>query len=86
MFRRKGSEREKRSSVDPTVKGSDRDSTSSAGSGGIMNSVKAVIKKERASEAPEPSSNKAVKDGSAHPHAGSDARVRKFIFMIGMFV
>lgn len=42
-----------------------------------MNSMKAVINKGgRASEAPESSSNKAVKDGSAHPHAGSDARVR----------
>lgn len=74
MFRRKGSEREKKERVDP-AKGSDRDSTSSAGSGGIMNSMKAVIKKDRAAEAPEPSANKAVKDGSAHPHAGSDARV-----------
>lgn len=74
MFRRKGSDAKKE-----TPKGSDRDSTSSAGSGGIMNSMKAVINKGgRAVEAPESSSNKAVKDGSAHPHAGSDARVRSY--------
>jgi hypothetical protein len=73
VFRRKGSDAKKEKEV---AKGSDRDSTSSAGSGGIMNSMKAVIKSGRAAEAPEPSSNKAVKDGSAHPHAGSDARVK----------
>lgn len=78
VFRRKGSDAKKEKEI---VKGnSDRDSTSSAGSGGIMNSMKAVIKSggQRAAEAPEPSSNKAVKDGSAHPHAGSDARVNLF--------
>lgn len=76
VFRRKGSDG-KKSEKESIAKGSDRDSTSSAGSGGIMNSMKAVMKSGgRASEAPEPSSNKAVKDGSAHPHAGSDARVK----------
>lgn len=39
-----------------------------------MNSMKQAIMKPSA-EAPENSSKKAVKDGSAHPHAGSDARV-----------
>lgn len=79
VFRRKGSEKVKdREGVKSA--GSDRDSTSqsSAGSGGIMNSMKAAImdsKPGKSAEAPEPSSKKAVKDGSAHPHAGSDARV-----------
>lgn len=41
-----------------------------------MSSVKQVMT-GKAAEAPEPGSKKAVKDGSAHPHAGSDARVRK---------
>lgn len=43
-----------------------------------MNSMKAAIMSGKAAEAPEPSSKKAVKDGSAHPHAGtgSDARVK----------
>lgn len=41
-----------------------------------MNSMKAAIMSGKSAEAPEPSSKKAVKDGSAHPHAGSDARVR----------
>lgn len=42
-----------------------------------MNSVKAVINSSgRSAEAPEmKTKGKAVKDGSAHPHAGSDARV-----------
>lgn len=72
VFRRKGSDGKKeREAV--KVANSDRESTSSAGSGGIVNSVKAVIMKS--SEAPERDSKKAVKDGSAHPHAGSDARV-----------
>lgn len=43
-----------------------------------MSSVKQVIASGKAAEAPAKSgSKKAVKDGSAHPHAGSDARVRK---------
>lgn len=43
-----------------------------------MGSVKQVIASGKAAEAPVKSgSKKAVKDGSAHPHAGSDARVRK---------
>lgn len=63
------------------VAGSDRDSTSSAGSGGIMNSMKQAIMSGKSAEAPENNSKKAVKDGSAHPHAGSDARVRSTRFM-----
>lgn len=43
-----------------------------------MNSVKAVMMSGKSAEAPEPGSKKEVKDGSAHPHAGSDARVRGF--------
>lgn len=58
------------------VAASDRDSTSSTGSGGIMAGMKAAIMTGKSAEAPEPGSKKAVKDGSAHPHAGSsDARV-----------
>jgi hypothetical protein len=39
--------------------------------------MKAAINSGKAAEAPEikPNNKKAVKDGSAHPHAGSDARV-----------
>lgn len=75
MFRRKGSEG-KKDKESAKAAGSDRESTtSSTGSGGIMNSMKQAIMKPSA-EAPENSSKKAVKDGSAHPHAGSDARVR----------
>jgi hypothetical protein len=47
------------------------ESNSSAGSSGVGKAVHSV----KAAEAPEPGSKKAVKDGSAHPHAGSDARV-----------
>lgn len=43
-----------------------------------MNSVKQVMS-GKAAEAPESGSKKAVKDGSAHPHAGSDARVRNIL-------
>jgi hypothetical protein len=73
VFRRKGSDGKKEKE---TVKSTapDRDSNSSAGSGGIMSSVKQVIMSGKSSEAPERDSKKAVKDGSAHPHAGSDAR------------
>lgn len=77
VFRRKGSDGKKEKEAVKSA-GSDRDntSTSSAGSHGIMNTVKAAIMSGKSAEAPEPSSKKAVKDGSAHPHAGSDARVR----------
>jgi hypothetical protein len=69
VFRRKDSKKEK----DGSKSSSDKDSVGSSGSGGIMNSMKAAIYKS--AEAPEIKSKKAVKDGSAHPHAGSDARV-----------
>lgn len=73
MFRRKGSDGKKEKEA--TKASSDKDSVSS-GSGGIMNSMKAVINSGKSAEAPEIKPNKkAVKDGSAHPHAGSDARV-----------
>lgn len=75
VFRRKGSDGKKDKEAVKAIANSDRDSNSSAGSGGIMNSMKAAMGGKSA-EAPEPSSKKAVKDGSAHPHAGSDARVR----------
>lgn len=48
---------------------------SSNSGGGIMNSMKAAIYSGKSAEAPEIKTKK-VKDGSAHPHAGSDARVR----------
>jgi hypothetical protein len=42
-----------------------------------MNSMKAAIYSGKSAEAPE---MKTKKDGSAHPHAGSDARVKmKFL-------
>lgn len=51
----------------------------SSGSGGIMNSMKAAMYSGRAAEAPE---MKTKKDGSAHPHAGSDARVNSHLIII----
>lgn len=80
VFRRKGSDGKKEKEAVKAIATSDRESNSSAGSGGIMNSMKAAIMSGKSAEAPEPSSKKAVKDGSAHPHAGSDARVRNFNF------
>lgn len=80
VFRRKGSDG-KREKETVKIVASDRDSNSSAGSGGIMNSVKQVIMSGKSSEAPEQASKKAVKDGSAHPHAGSDARVMRLKLM-----
>lgn len=71
VFRRKGSDGKKEREAMKAVANSDRDS-----SGGIMNSMKAAIMSGKSAEAPEPSSKKVVKDGSAHPHAGSDAKVR----------
>jgi hypothetical protein len=72
VFRRKGSDGSKKEREIPKVTVSDRDSNSSAGSGGIMNSMKQAIMSGKSAEAPERESKK---DGSAHPHAGSDARV-----------
>lgn len=75
VFRRKGSDGKKEKEASKGSS-SDKDSVSS-GSGGIMNSMKAAISSGKSAEAPEIKPNKkAVKDGSAHPHAGSDARVR----------
>lgn len=78
VFRqRKGSDAKKRDP--PKSAGSDRDSNSSAsgGSGGIVQSMKAAIQHTVGSTRPEATVGvkKAVKDGSAHPHAGSDAQV-----------
>lgn len=78
VFRRKGSDGKSKE----VAKVAGSDSTSSAGSGGIMNSMKAAIMSGKSAEAPESNSKKAVKDGSAHPHAGSDARVSSKIFFI----
>lgn len=78
VFRRKGSDGKKEKEI-PKVTITDRDSNSSAGSGGIMSSMKQAIMSGKSAEAPENSSKKAVKDGSAHPHAGSDARVSSLI-------
>jgi hypothetical protein len=73
VFRRKGSDSRKDKDATKTT---DKDNVSSASGGGIMNSVKAAILSGKSAEAPEIKTKKAVKDGSAHPHAGSDARVR----------
>jgi len=76
VFRRKGSDGKKEKDAMTKLAASDRDSNSSAGSGGIMNSMKQAVMSVKPAEAPEkPTTKKAVKDGSAHPHAGSDARV-----------
>jgi hypothetical protein len=76
VFRRKGSETKKEKDTSK-LSVSDKDSVSSGSGagGGIMNTMKAAIYSGRAAEAPEIKTKKAVKDGSAHPHAGSDARV-----------
>lgn len=84
VFRRKGSDSKKDKDAVKAIASSDRDSNSSAGSGGIMNSMKAAIMSGKSAEAPEPSSKKAVKDGSAHPHAGSDARVRNVYLLAAL--
>lgn len=73
VFRRKGSDGKK--DKESKSSGSDKDSVSSGSGGGIMNSMKAAIYSGKSAEAPEGKVKKAVKDGSAHPHAGSDARV-----------
>lgn len=75
MFRRKGSEQKKDKEASKSSVSSDKDSVSSGSGGGIMNSMKAAIYSGKSAEAPEIKTKKAVKDGSAHPHAGSDARV-----------
>ena len=77
VFRRKGSDGKKDKEA-AKLAASDRDSNSSGGSHGLMAGVKAAIMSGKSAEAPEPSSKKAVKDGSAHPHAGSDARVSRW--------
>lgn len=74
VFRRKGSDGRKEKDTTKST-GSDKDSVNSSGSGGIINSMKAAIVSGKSAEAPEIKTKKAVKDGSAHPHAGSDARV-----------
>ena len=78
---------------DPPKSGSDRDSNSSAsgGSGGIVQSMKAAIQHTVGSSAraePVVGVKKAVKDGSAHPHAGSDAQVniQKLIAKFGKLI
>ncbi|CAO1411679.1 unnamed protein product, partial [Diamesa serratosioi] len=73
VFRRKGSDAKKIDKEVVKSAGAERDSTNTNNSGGIMNSVKQAIA-GKAAEAPVPSSKKVVKDGSAHPHAGSDAQ------------
>ena len=78
MFRRKGSDTKKSEKEGSKASTSDKDSVSS-GSGGIMNSMKAAMYSGRAAEAPE---MKTKKDGSAHPHAGSDARVNLLLVIV----
>lgn len=79
MFRRKGSDTKKSEKEGSKASTSDKDSSVSSGSGGIMNSMKAAMYSGRAAEAPE---MKTKKDGSAHPHAGSDARVNSLLIII----
>lgn len=74
VFRRKGSDAKRIDKEVVKSAGAERDSNNTNTSGGIMNSVKQAIA-GKAAEAPVPSSKKIVKDGSAHPHAGSDAQV-----------
>nr|XP_029718758.1 uncharacterized protein LOC109398792 isoform X2 [Aedes albopictus] len=84
VFRpRKGSDSKKKKD-DSSKSSSDKDSTSGSGtitgSGGIMNSMKAVLhvggRHSHHTGAAHPASAGAskVRDGSAHPHAGSDAQ------------
>lgn len=86
VFRtRKGSDSKKKKD-DSSKSGSDKDSTSGSGtigggSGGIMNSMKAALHvggrhSHQTATATQPASTATakVRDGSAHPHAGSDAQ------------
>lgn len=86
VFRtRKGSDSKKKKD-DSSKSGSDKDSTSGSGtipggSGGIMNSMKAALhvggRHSHQTGTTQPASSTAttkVRDGSAHPHAGSDAQ------------
>ncbi|XP_062560855.1 uncharacterized protein LOC134225082 isoform X2 [Armigeres subalbatus] len=84
VFRpRKGSDSKKKKD-DSSKSGSDKESTSGSGtitgSGGIMNSMKAVLhvggRHSHHTGAGHPASTGTtkVRDGSAHPHAGSDAQ------------
>lgn len=79
VFRRKGSDGAKKEK-DITKASESNSGAGSTGAGGIMNSVKAAVT-GKSTEAPERTSKKAVKDGSAHavPGSGSDARVFFFI-------
>lgn len=85
VFRtRKGSDSKKKKD-DSSKSSSDKESTSGSGtisgSGGIMNSMKAALhvggrhSHQTASPHPESAASSKVRDGSAHPHAGSDAQV-----------
>ncbi|XP_070498957.1 uncharacterized protein SNF4Agamma isoform X2 [Chironomus tepperi] len=77
VFRRKGSEVKKEK--DTKSSGSDKDSVSSGSGGGIMNSMKAAIYSGKPAESPEGNKpKKVVKDGSAHPHAGSGSDARYY--------
>lgn len=84
VFRtRKGSDSKKKKD-DSSKSSSDKESTSGSGtiggSGGIMNSMKAALhvggrhSHQTASAHPASSASAKVRDGSAHPHAGSDAQ------------
>lgn len=78
VFRpRRGSDPKKKDKDGSKSSGSDKDSYSGStggGSGGIMHSMKQAIIGHKE---PSASGKTKVKDGSAHPHAGSHAQVRQ---------
>lgn len=81
VFRpRRGSDPKKKDKESSKSSGSDKDSNSGStggGSGGIMHSMKVAIIGHKE---PGSSTKTKVKDGSAHPHAGSHAQVSQKTF------
>lgn len=84
VFRPRTKSDAKRKEKDPLkLFGSDKDNISAGnahgGSGGIMHSVKAAVQNtmghHKHAGAPGASGTSKYRDGSAHPHAGSDAQV-----------
>lgn len=82
VFRPRTKSDAKKKEKDPLkLFGSDKDNISAGsahgGSGGIMNTVKAAVQNTMGhnKQSAGPSGTSKSRDGSAHPHAGSDAQV-----------
>lgn len=80
VFRPRTKSDAKKKEKDPLkLYGSDKDNISAGsahgGSGGIMHSVKAAVQNTMGHKHAGSSGTSKYRDGSAHPHAGSDAQV-----------